>query len=319
MSPPSKRIILAGGTGFLGDTLNAFLGEREYRVTVLSRSDPMKSARRVVHWDGRTLDTWASEIEGAFAVINLSGRSVDCRYTPRHRQEILDSRVDSTRILGEAMQGCRQPPEIWLNAGTATLYRHSFDKPMDESSQDFSPTPGVNDAFSVQVAQAWEQAMSSWKLPATRRVILRLGMVLSTRAGSVYAVLRRLASAGLGGSMGDGRQFVSWIHVRDFCRAVEWLLHRPALDGPVNVVAPEPIPNAQMMSVFRRACHRSFGLPASRPMLELGALLLRTETELILKSRRVVPRRLLESGFSFDFPTFEAAIDDLEKSRASHR
>jgi uncharacterized protein (TIGR01777 family) len=205
-----------------------------------------------------------------------------------------------------------------LNSSTATIYKHSLDRVMDEDSTDFSSTPEARDAFSVQVTRSWEQAFEEAVAPATRKVALRISMVLGTMEGTVFRVLRRLARAGLGGKMASGRQFVSWIHEEDFCRALEWLIKRTDLSGAVNITAPNPVPNLELTQTLRRVVGRRIGLPASRWMLELGAIFLRTETELILKSRRVVPRRLLASGFQFRFPTILAALEDLEEKVKKH-
>jgi hypothetical protein len=252
-------------------------------------------------------------LEGATAVINLAGRSVNCRYHARNRRLILNSRIESTRVLGEAVARCARPPAVWLNFSTATIYRHTFGPAWDEAGE-IGAMPEAKDAFSIEVATAWERTLHETATPCTRRVALRSAMVLSASLdrNSVYRVLRRLARLGLGGRLGHGRQFVSWIHETDFCRAVEFVVEEPGLAGPVNLAAPNPLPNAEMMSVLRRVVGRRVGLPATRWMLEVGALILGTETELILKSRRVIPGRLQGGGFRFEFPGFEAAVKDLE-------
>ena len=306
------RIILAGGSGFTGQVLAKYFSKRGHEIVVLTRSPEAHSdAVREVAWDGETIGAWAGELEGAWAVINLAGRTVDCRYTERNRRLILDSRVNSTRVIGEAVARCAQPPRVWLNSGTATIYRHSLDKPMDEDSGEFDATPAAKDVFSVQVARAWEQALNDARTPATRKVVLRTTMVLGRGKNSVFPVLCRLTRLGLGGKMGGGDQFVSWIHEEDFCRAIEWIIARDDMSGPVNMAAPNPLPNREMMRTFRQVCGVPFGLPATRWMLEVGAFFLRTETELILKSRRAVPGKLTATGFQFRFPNFREALEDL--------
>ena len=309
----TKRIVLAGGSGFLGQALAKTLLQRDYEVVVLTRS-PAKRDTRIneLYWDGRTLGDWAAQIESAQAVVNLAGRTVNCRYHARNRREILDSRLDSTKALGEAIAKCGQPPRVWLNSSTATIYRHSFDRPMDEATGEIGATPEAKDAFSVEVARAWEKTLDDACAPATRKIALRTAMVLGSARNSVLRVLRRLVRLGLGGSMASGRQFVSWIHEADFCRAIQWLIERNDISGRVNLAAPNPVTNGELMETVRRVCGRPFGLPASRWMLEIGAFLLRTETELIVKSRRVVPGRLMASGFQFRFPELEDALRDLE-------
>ena len=314
-----KRMILAGGSGFLGQALARHFRRPGWELVCLSRQ-PAGGASlpgfRELFWDGLTLGGWVSELNGATALINLAGRSVDCRYHARNRREIMDSRVNPTRLLGQAIRQCSAPPPVWLNASTATIYRHSLDRPMDESG-DIGATPAARDEFSVSVAQAWEQAFFELPNPFTRRVALRTAMVLGSARNSVLPVLLRLARWGLGGTMGSGKQYVSWIHERDFCRAIEWIISHEKLVGPVNLAAPQPLPNREMMRELRAAVGAPFGLPATDWMLEIGAFFLRTETELILKSRRVVPGRLLADGFAFDFSTFAEAVADLNRGRIS--
>jgi uncharacterized protein len=304
-----KRVILAGGSGFLGKVLSKYLTERGHEVIVLTRR-PTPSAISEVLWDGQTLGPWAKQLNGTFAVINLAGRSVNCRYNERNRRLILDSRVDSTRVLGEAISRCTKPPTVWLNSSTATIYKHLLDRAIDERGE-IEATPEAKDAFSVEVAQAWERTFEAAQTPATRKVALRMAMVLGTQAGTVLDVLRRLVRFGLGGRMGTGRQYVSWIHEEDFCRAIAWLISQKNFCGAVNLAAPNPVPNRQLMATLRSACGKSFGLPAAQWMLEVGAFFMRTETELIIKSRRVVPGRLLESGFDFRFSKLKDALADL--------
>lgn len=309
----SRRIILAGGSGFLGQRLADYLHTRGWEPVVLTRNPSANARWKELAWDARTAGDWARELEGAEAVINLAGRSVNCRFTAENRRLVMDSRVDSTRAIGEAIARCQQPPRVWLNSGTATIYRHTFGPPHDETSQDFATTPEAKDEYSVEVARAWERAQVMVATPHTRQVRLRITLVFGTVAGGVFQILRRLARCGLGGRMGSGRQFVSWIHEEDFCRAVEWILEHPELHGPVNLAAPHPLTNAEMMRTFRRVCGIvPFGLPAAEWMLEVGAFFLRTETELLLKSRRVVPGKLLASGFPFRFPEMETALRDLK-------
>jgi len=311
---PKGRIILAGGSGFLGRVLVSALLEAGYEIVVLTRA-PRKTEDGVfcVAWNGNSLGNWVSCLEGARAVVNLAGRSVNCRYHARNRQAILDSRVQSTRVLGEAIGQCVQPPPVWLNSSTATLYKHSLDQAMDETSGIIAATPEARDAFSVEVALAWESAFDEACTPLTRKVALRTAMVFGPVNGGVFRVLRRLVRLGLGGPMAGGRQFVSWIHESDFANAVQWLIERDGISGPVNLAAPNPLPNREMMEIFRSVCGVRFGLPATRWQLELGAWLLRTETELIIKSRRVTPGRLQAAGFQFAFPNLNEALLDIEQ------
>jgi uncharacterized protein (TIGR01777 family) len=269
-----------------------------------------------VYWDGKSVGDWAGELNGADAVVNLAGQSVNCRYHARNRRRILESRVGSTLALGEAIRACSRPPRVWLNSSTATLYKHSFDRPMDEASGVIAGTPEAKDQFSVEVGQAWEAAMAETSTPNTRKVALRTAMVFGVGSGGVYRVLRRLASCGFGGAMAGGRQYVSWIHETDFCRAVEWLFANGECAGPVNLAAPRPLTNREMMRTVRRACGMPIGLPAAGWMLNIGAVLLRTETELMIKSRRVVPGRLTAAGFRFLYSELGSAVKELEERLA---
>src|SRR5213596_553939 len=211
----SRRVVLAGGSGFIGSFLREKIA-RDYDIVVLTRSPPENDGDiPQVRWDGRTLGEWTRELDGARALINLSGRSVNCRYNARNRRDILESRVETTRILGEASARSKEPPPVWLNASTATIYKHTFDRLMDEATGEIGATPEAKDAFSVEVARVWEQTLNEARTPATRKVALRTAMVLGRGKNSVFPVLRRLVRLGLGGKMASGQQFVSWIHEHD--------------------------------------------------------------------------------------------------------
>jgi len=313
------RLVLAGGSGFLGCVLSEYFCEHGWEVVVLTRfpHDRSGEVRRVL-WDGETSGEWTHELEGARALINLAGVSVNCRYHLQNRKRILDSRLHSTQVLGDAIARCGNPPEVWLNSSTATIYKHTFGPAWNESGE-VGHTAEAKDEFSVEVARAWEGTFNAVQTSATRKVVLRSAMVLGLGRNSVFPMLRRLVRLGLGGSMAGGRQFVSWIHQLDFCRSVEWLIERRDLAGTFNLAAPNPLTNAEMMRTLRALYNRPFGLPASRWMLEIGAFFLRTETELIVKSRRVMPGRLLESGFVFRFPEMEDALRDLESATRGSR
>jgi uncharacterized protein (TIGR01777 family) len=256
-------------------------------------------------WDGATVGDWAKYFEGAAAVINLAGRSVNCRYNERNKREIYDSRLHSTRVIGEAIAACVKPPAVWINSSSATIYRHALDRDMDEESGE------IGTGFSVDVCRQWERVLDEAAAPHTRKVALRAAMVCGRQKGGVMDALRALTTKGLGGTAGKGNQYVSWIHEEDFARAIAWILECEALSGPVNCSAPHPLPNAEFMRLLRCAFHRPIGLPAAAWMLEIGAVVLRTETELLLKSRRVVPRKLLESGFSFHYPHWREAVQEI--------
>jgi uncharacterized protein (TIGR01777 family) len=295
------KMVIAAGNGFLGTHLAHYFRCRGYRVVVISRTP----GPGTVAWDAQTLGAWAQELEGAAVLINLAGRSVDCRYTEANKRDILRSRVDSTRVLGEAVLACEQPPAVWLNASTATIYADT----QDEAPANTEATGRIGEGFSVAVAQAWEAAFWASALPATRRVALRTAVVLGPDGGA-FPVLAQLARLGLATPQGGGQQWISWLHVEDFCRAVAFLISQPVA-GAVNLCAPAPLRNRDFNALLRRKLRPWLALPQPRWLLELGALLLRTETELILKSRKVVPARLLELGFSFHYPTCEQALDAL--------
>jgi uncharacterized protein (TIGR01777 family) len=307
------KIVIPGGSGQIGTLLARTFAADGHEVVVLSRN-PAKAPWWVVQWDGETVGDWAAEMDGVDVVINLAGRSVNCRYNAANRRLIKDSRVNSTRAVGQAIAGAARPPRVWLQASTATIYAHRYDAPNDEATGILGGAEvDVPDTwrFSIDVAQSWEQAAEEAVVPQTRQVLLRSAMTMSPDPGGVFDVLLGLVRWGLGGANGNGRQCVSWIHDQDFVRAVYWLIDHPELAGPVNLASPNPVPNAEFMGTLRAAWGIGFGLPATKWMLEVGALLMRTESELILKSRRVVPGRLLQSGFVFQFPTWAEAAADL--------
>ncbi len=309
------KIIIPGGTGQIGRILAHAFHEEGHEVVVLSRGAVADAPFRVVPWDARSLGGWVAEFEGADAVINLAGRSINCRYTPANLRALTESRVDATLIVGQAIRRAANPPRVWLQASTATIYAHRYDAPNDEltglMATGATDTPKTWQDI-LKVATAWEQAATEGgPLPHTRQVLLRTTIMMSAEPGGAFEVMLGLVRRGLGGRAGDGRQYVSWIHEHDFVRAVRWLIDRDTLAGPVNLAAPGPLPNAEFMRALREAWGRRLGLPASGLVLEAGAWFMRTETELILKSRRVVPTRLLQDGFKFEFPEWAGAARDL--------
>lgn len=306
------KIVLPGGSGQVGRVLARDFAAQGHEVVILSRG-ATAAPFRVVPWDAETIGAWAREVDGADVVINLAGRSVNCRYNTANRREILESRVKSTTVVGQAIAMASRPPRVWLQSSTATIYAHRFDAPNDEATGILGGAePAAPDTwrFSIDVANAWELAFQLANAPRTRKVLLRSAMTMSPDRGGIFDTFLGLVRRGLGGTYGDGRQYVSWIHDVDFARAIRWLIDHE-LDGAVNLASPNPLPNAEFMRTLRRAWGVRLGLPASEWMLEVGALFLRTESELILKSRRVVPGRLLESGFVFQFPEWSGAAADL--------
>jgi len=314
MSPPAPlRVVIPGGSGQVGNILARHFYSRGDKVVVLSRR-AMQAPWRVVLWDGVALGTWALELENADVVINVAGRSVNCRYNASNRREIMESRTVSTRIVGEAIDKAVHPPRVWMNASTATIYRHAFGRPMDEFAGELGGSePDAPNAwrFSIEVAKRWEETFFSCKTLGTRKIALRSALTLSPDRGGIFDLLLRLVRFGVGGTAGSGEQFVSWIHHVDFVRAIDHLLARDEMDGVVNLAAPEPVPNREFMRTLRHAWGVKIGLPAIERMLKVGAIFLRTESELILKSRRVIPTRLVENGFRFQFPEWCRAAEDL--------
>ncbi len=317
------KIVIAGGSGHLGMILARAFAASGHEVVILSRKVGTTEIRTVV-WDGQTLGAWATELGGADVVINLAGRSVNCRYDATNRALIKQSRIRSTKVLGAAIQLASQPPGVWLQSSTATIYADRYDFANDESTgilgtqHDDVPATWK---FSHDVAASWEETAASVRLPETRLVLMRTAIVMSPDQGGAFSMLRRLARWGLGGKQGNGKQFVSWIHECDFIRAVDWLIEHEEIEGPVNLAAPTPLTNAKFMSELRNACGSKLGLPAFTWMLELGTFALRTESELVLKSRRVEPGRLLEQGFEFRFPNWSKAAYELcqRSSHGKHR
>jgi uncharacterized protein (TIGR01777 family) len=315
------KIVIPGGSGQVGTLLARAFHKRDDDVVVLSRSQSNATPWRTVNWDGESRGEWAGEFEDADVIINLAGQSVNCRYTGTNRRIIKESRLRSTRIIGDVIASALRPPRVWLQASTATIYAHRYDAPNDEATGIVGGSePNAPDTwrFSIDVATSWERAFNEATTPHTRKVLMRSAIIMSPDPGGPFDILLKLVKFGLGGTLGDGRQFVSWIHDGDFVRSVDWLIQHEEFSGPVNLAAPNPLPNSDFMKDLRKAAAMPFGLPATEWILELGAFLLRSETELMLKSRRVVPRRMLESEFIFQFPTWpEAARDLVERGRTS--
>jgi uncharacterized protein (TIGR01777 family) len=312
-----NHLVIAGGSGFLGRALAHFWAQHHGDVVILTRTprlDREENGRAIsfVPWDARRVGAWSKYLHGARALVNLTGRSVNCRYNVRHKREILLSRTLSTRALGQALAQIQNPPSVWLNSSSATIYRDARDRAMDEANGD------IGQGFSVGVCQAWEKEFFGAQLgdneSRVRRVALRMAMVMADDAHSAFSVFARLSKLGLGGPHGGGGQFMSWIHVTDLCRAVEFLIEHEEVSGVVNLAAPNPLPETEFLKAIRAELRVPFGLPTPRPLLEVGAFFMGTETELLLKSRRVVPTRLLDAGFAFNFSTWNEAARDLAHS-----
>ncbi|HXE11472.1 MAG TPA: TIGR01777 family oxidoreductase [Bryobacteraceae bacterium] len=311
---PPLRIVLPGGSGQIGQILARHFHEQGHSVTVIARH-PKPSEWQTITWDANTLGDWAGALDGADLVINLAGHTVNCRYNETNRRQIKNSRIFTTNLVGQAIAESSHPPRIWMNASTATIYRHALDRPMDELTGEVGgnePNVPRKWQFSIDVATGWERTFFAAETPRTRRIALRSAMVMSPHPGGIFDTLLWLVRRGLGGRAGSGRQYVSWIHDVDFIRAVEFLIAHEEISGPVNISSPFPLQNWKLMFCLRRAwCTSYIGLPAPRWALAIGAAILGTETELVLKSRRVVPRLLLDSGFEFHFPNWRGACHDL--------
>jgi NAD dependent epimerase/dehydratase family enzyme len=332
-NPQPLRIVLAGGSGLLGQVLARHFQQRGHQVVVLTRG-PYTALWQTVHWDGKHTGPWTECLEGADVCINLTGRSVNCRYNADNRQAIYESRIRSTQLVGKVIAALAQPPRLWMNASAATIYSRAVDEngvdlPLDETAgvQDgeahsASPDPLASakpstagwtqrEGFTQRVVRDWEAAFFAAETPRTRKVALRTAVALSPTPASAFAVLSHLVRAGLGGKQGSGRQFVPWIHEADYARAVEFLMAREDLDGAFNLTAPNPLPNRAFMAALREAWDVPNGLPAPRLAIEIGAFFLRTAPELVLESCRAVPGRLLDAGFEFEFPFWPDAAEDL--------
>jgi len=299
-----RRIVLAGGSGFLGRALAGELARAGYEVIVLARKAGKSSTRvRQVVWDGRTQGEWARELEGAAAVVNLAGRSVDCRHTPKNRREIVESRVRSVEAVGRAIRACEVPPKVLVQAGSLAIYGDAGRRVCDEGAP-------AGRGFPVEVCLRWEHAFNSLDLPATRKVLLRIGFVLG-RDGGALPRLARLARLHLGGTTGEGRQYISWLHVRDFCRLVLWSVERDDARGVFNATGPSPVTNAEFMCELRCALKRPWSPRVPAWLVRLGSFLMRTEADLALTGRRCIPDRLVERNFKFIYTNLEGALADL--------
>jgi uncharacterized protein (TIGR01777 family) len=295
------KIVIAGGSGFLGQELGEYFKAKGHEIVILTRSINTKGfAFHYVQWDGKSIGDWCTELDGADVLINLSGRTVNCRYNQKNKQQIYDSRLNSTRVLGLAIKQCENPPKVWLNSSSATIYRSEFERPNEEENGI------IGEGFSVDVCKQWEEVFFKSELTQTRKVALRSSLVLG-ESGSVLPAYQDLAKKGLGGTQGSGEQYVSWIRIEDYVRAIQFLIENE-LSGVVNVCAPNPVKNKEFMAAIRSSVGRNFGLRTYPWMVKLGAWFMGTEAELVMKSRRVVPKRLLDMGFKFRFPMIKTVL-----------
>ncbi|MDQ1236393.1 uncharacterized protein (TIGR01777 family) [Paenibacillus sp. SORGH_AS306] len=292
----TRKVVLAGGTGFIGQYLEKRFASLGIEVQIISRQSPH------IAWDDHQGIVQA--LDGAEMVINLAGKSVNCRYNEQNKREIMNSRIETTQILGNAILACEHPPALWINSSTATIYRHAEDRPMTETKGE------IGSGFSVDVAKAWEEAFFSFSLPHTRQAALRIAIVLGP-GGGVMTPFKNLVRFGLGGHQGSGKQMFSWIHVEDLFQIILFIQEWESLEGVFNCTSPNPVTNRELMATMRKVMHRKGGLPASTWMLNLGARVIRTEPELVLKSRWVIPNRLIKEGFMFKYGRLEQALHHI--------
>jgi hypothetical protein len=303
------RVVLAGGSGFLGRALAEEFARAGYEPVVLTRKLRKNSRVRQALWDGRTVGAWARELEGAAAVVNLAGRSVECRHTPEHRREIVESRLHSVEAVGRAIQQCAEPPKVYVQAASLAVYGDTGRRLCVEDAP-------AGRGFPVEVCLRWESAFDSLEFPLTRKVLLRIGFVLG-RDGGALPLLARLARLYLGGTIGDGHQYISWLHVRDFCRLVLWSVEHAEAKGVYNATGPCPVTNAEFMCELRCALRRPWSPRTPAWLVRLGAFILRTEPALALEGRRCIPDRLVEEHFKFIYTNLESALADLLQPVAS--
>lgn len=292
------KIIIAAGTGFLGQNLEKYFTEKGDQVYILTRNPQRKNE---MYWDAKTIGEWKNILEQADVLINLTGKSVDCRYHEKNKAEIYASRINSTGILEEAVNLCTVPPKIWMNASSATIYVHS------EKHLNTEENGVIGDDFSMNICKSWEAEFFKNQNDRIRKVALRTSIVLGNNGGA-FPKLKMITKLGLGGKQGRGNQMVSWIHIDDFCRAVDWIIQNKNIEDTINITAPAPLSNEVMMKKLRKQFKAPFGLDASVWQLEIASIFLNTETELLLKSCNAYPEKLIESGFQFSYPTFDEAI-----------
>ena len=296
-----RKIIIAGGSGFLGKALEKRFAEKGDDLYILTRNPKANNHHK---WDAKTKGTWANHLNKADILINLTGKSVDCRYTEANKAAILNSRIESTQVLNKVVAELEHPPKVWVNAGSATIYDHSYNHLNTEANGI------IGNDFSMNVCKQWEAAFFEKDIPKVRKIVARTSIVLGNNAGA-FLKLKQITKLGLGGKQGNGKQRFSWIHIDDFCRAIEYLIEQSNIEREVNVTAPQPENNTILMQLLREKYKMPFGLPQPKWLLEIGAFLIRTETELLLKSRYVYPEKLVNNGFEFEYPTLELALENL--------
>ena len=297
-----KKILIAGGSGFVGQVLEAYFKVKGHQVKILSRNPKRENE---IYWNSKDIEkSWVSELENLDVLINLTGKNINCRFTDENKQLITTSRVDATHVLGKAIDLCKNPPIVWMNSSTTSIYKESFDIEMSEDNNE------LGSDFENEVATLWEAAFYKYENSKTRKILIRTSLVLGQEDGA-FVPLKKLAQFGLGGKSGSGKQVVSWVHKEDFARATAFLIETENCKGPFNFCAPKPITNNTLMKTFRKIIGIPFGIPSPKFILEIGAFFMQTEADLILKSRNVIPKNLQDHGFVFKFNTIESALKDL--------
>lgn len=299
-----KKLVITGASGYIGSYLTKYFEKSAEEIVRISRTAiPPQNHIRTEVWNGRDTDEWCKSLEGADVLINLAGKSVNCRYTDTAKKEILESRIEATEALGRAISNLQAPPKVWIQVASATIYRHAEDRPMNEE------TGELGTGFSVDVCRAWEKSFYNQPV-SCRKVLLRTSIVIGKKDGA-FPRLVNLTRYGLGGKQGNGNQRISWIHEQDLARMIQWTIDHEELSGTFNAAAPEAVTNAVFMKTLQQAMHQSVALPAPDWLLKIGAWLIGTETELILKSRWVYPERILSTGFQFKFQSVNEAVASL--------
>ena len=300
-----QKIIIAGGSGFLGNCLRNKYNSPDVEIVILTRKKSQSEGNiTYVHWDAKTIGSWISHLEGSTAIINLVGKSVNCRYTEANKKEIIASRVEATSVIGEAITICKKPPKVWINAGSAAIFGDSGSEIKDEDS-------AVGNGFSPQVCKEWEQAFQESETPDTRKVFLRIGLVLQ-KGGGILKPFMNLARFGLGGKIGTGRQYMTWIHEEDFTNIIDWVIQDTSVEGILHCASPFPVTNKNFMKAMRLAVSVPFGFPNPAFLIRIGAIFIGTEAELVLSGRRVISKILHEKNFKFKYLYIQDAVQQLK-------
>jgi uncharacterized protein (TIGR01777 family) len=299
-----SKIIIAGGDGFLGSKLSTHLLHKGHEVIILSRHKSGKQHKyQYVNWDGKTLGPWADELNGCEAIINLSGRSLNTSFTKKHKKEILDSRINTTNIIGQAIANAETPPKTWINGSAMGIYGSRNDEKLTEEAK-------AGQGFIAKVCQKWEQSLFETHVPNTRKVAIRTALVLDSKEGFLKPLIT-LTKLGMGGKAGTGKQFMPWIHVNDWVHLIDYMLFSSHLSGPVNAVAPNAVTNKDFMKALRKALNIPIGIPQPAILIQLGGKIIGTEAELILTGQNAYPQNALQQGFVFEHQQIQETLNHL--------